>query len=55
MRRWETFVALGAVVCALFGATRLPWHATATICAIVLLAVVAGVRLMDALGRRNTR
>jgi hypothetical protein len=49
MRRWETLTALAAVICAVLGATRLPWHSTATLLAIVLIAIVGASRLVTAL------
>ena len=55
MRRWESLTALGGVVCAAFGATRLPYHQICTYMAIALLAIVAISRLIFALRTREGR
>jgi multisubunit Na+/H+ antiporter MnhG subunit len=53
MPRWETYLALLAVILACLGTIHfVPGHVALTAVAIVLLAIVAGSRLLAALRGR---
>lgn len=56
MRRWETFIALAAVVLASVGSLRMvPWHHLATIAAVVLILAVGASRIAAALSREEQK
>jgi len=53
MQRWETLMALAAVVIASIGALHVPGRTFCTFAALVLLAIVGGSRLFAAMSRRK--